>query len=182
MVNERTTIQPECSRTLKDCGFTVDVTRDYLKCPYCYKPIYPDSATGRFDVVASFPISYGKTYWSAVEVKYGGSTRQPFNKISQDQRDWYHAKKEEDGYDSFWLWFCIGDRINGTSHPRRTFLIPFSLFLELENTLDRKSIPVDQEEIQEYELEWSGNGLWIIPEGHALWEDIDDKVLKVQGE
>lgn len=179
MVNERNNIQPECTRSLKELGFTVDVTRDFLRCPKCFTAIYPSSATGRFDTVASFPVSYGETHCLAIEVKYGGSTNLAFNRVEEDQREWYESHKED--YDSFWLWYCIGDRINGKTHPRKTWLIPFEVFLELEKILDRKSIPFDLEEVYKYELVWEGDGFWSVPQTHELWEQIRE-LMKVQGE
>ncbi|HDK27613.1 MAG TPA: hypothetical protein ENG48_11090 [Candidatus Atribacteria bacterium] len=170
MVSERKLIQPEATSTFKNkYGFQVDTTRDFIRCPKCYYGIYPDSARGRFDTIIGYPVSFGKMYWGAVEVKNGTKTSLPFASVADSQREWYEKKKEE--Y-FMWLWFSIGERIGGKKYPRRTWLIPFNLFLELENSLNRKSISADCEQIKEYELEWSGKGQWVIPDEHLLWETI----------
>lgn len=172
MVSERKTIQPEASGTFRHMyNFVVMTTRDFVRCPRCGFGIYPDSVSGRFDNLIAFPVGYGLMYWGAIEVKNGTSTNLPFDSVSDKQIMWYY--KKEDLYDH-WLWFSIGDRIGGKTHPRRTFLIPFSLFLSLKESLDRKSIPVDCEEIQTYELEWAGNGRWIIPSEHEMWKNIKE--------
>ena len=168
MVNERTTVHPECTRTLRAHNFFVTVTRDYVRCPRCGFGIYPDSASGRFDVTGGFPVARGKLFWIAVEVKYGGNTSLPFSRVSESQRDWY--KKHKEDYD-MWLWFCVGSRINDTKKPRKTWLIPFKLFLELEETLGRKSIPANCDKIKSYELLWKGDGFWEIPAEHMLWDN-----------
>jgi len=169
-MNERKNIQPEASATFRHgYGFQVDTTRDFMRCPRCYYSIFPDSVAGRFDTVIAYPVAFGQFYWGAVEVKNGTNTSLAFNRVDDKQIMWYHKKVEL--YD-MWLWFSIGNRIGGKKHPRRTFLIPFELFLELKDSLDRKSIPVGCEEIQEYELEWAGNKQWEIPAGHRLWENI----------
>lgn len=170
MVNERNTIQPEATSTFRrKYGFHTTTTRDFLRCPRCYTAIYPSAATGSFDTIIAFPVGYGLFYWGAVEVKNGSNTSLAFSKVDDKQIMWYHNKKED--YDT-WLWFSIGKRVGGKKHPRRTFLIPFRLFLELKYSLDRKSIPVNCEEIQGYELDWSGKNQWVIPDTHELWGNI----------
>jgi len=172
VVTERKNIQPEASSTFRHkYNFVVLTTRDFVRCPRCGFGIYPDAVAGRFDNLIAYPVDRGVLYWGAVEIKNGSSTNLSFDSVQDKQIMWYHKKKEL--YD-MWLWFSIGDRIGGKTHPRRTFLIPFELFLELQDSLDRKSIPVDCEEIQEYELVWSGKGQWEIPDGHALWDNINN--------
>ena len=168
MVNERVTVHPECTRTLRGLDFFVDVTRDFIRCPRCFTSIYPDSASGRFDVIGGYPVARGEVYWCAIEVKYGGQTSLPFDRISDNQRAWY--AKHIDDYD-MWLWFCLGNRIRDEKYPRRTWLIPFQLFLDLEENLERKSIPATCTDIQPYELLWEGDGFWSIPDAHALWRN-----------
>lgn len=175
-MNERKTIQPEASSTFKNkYGFVVNTTRDFIRCPNCYYSIFPSSTAGRFDSIIAYPVAYGSLYWGAVEVKNGTSTSLPFSSVADKQIIWYHKKK--DVYDCM-LWFNIGERINHKVHPRRTFLIPFSLFLELKDSLDRKSIPVGCEEIQEFQLKWAGKGQWEIPAEHTLWTNIKNTEIK----
>jgi len=169
LVNERATVHPECTRTLKRYNFFLDITRDFMRCPKCYASIYPDSASGRFDVIAGYPVARGEVYWSGIEVKYGGLTSLPFSRVSDNQRSWYESHYEE--YNGMWLWFCTGKRINDDKYPRRTWLIPFKLFLSLEENLSRKSIPSDCEKLEPYELLWEGDGFWSIPTNHALWRN-----------
>lgn len=180
MVTERKTIQPEASSTFRNkYGFVTLTTRDFVRCPRCGYGIYPDSAAGRFDTIIGYPIEFGAMYWGAVEVKNGTSTSLAFNKVDDKQIIWYHSKQ---GIYDMWLWFSIGDRINHKQYPRRTFLIPFGLFLHLKDTLDRKSIPVGCEEIQEYELVWSGKGQWVIPDNHELWRNIKNFEIPTEEE
>lgn len=170
MVTEKKTIQPEATSTFKNkYSFVVITTRDFVRCPMCGYGIYPDATAGRFDSLIAYPVDWGVLYWGAVEVKNGNFTNLPFDSVDDKQIMWYYKKK--DVYDT-WLWFNIGKTIKSKSHPRRTFLIPFELFLHLKETLDRKSIPISCEEIQDYELEWSGKGQWVIPDDHALWRNI----------
>lgn len=172
MVTERKTIQPETTATFRrKYNFVTLTTRDFVRCPRCGYGIFPDSVAGRFDTLIAYPVDFGLLYWGAVEVKNGTSTNLAFDRVDDKQIMWYY--KKQDVYD-MWLWFSIGDRIGAKEYPRRTFLIPFELFLHLKDSLDRKSIPVDCEEIQEYELTWAGKGMWEIPESHALWKNIKD--------
>ena len=176
MVSERKIVQPEVTSTFKNrYGFYTHTTRDFLRCPKCYYAIYPTSAVRRFDTIIGYPVAYGVLYWGAVEVKNGTKTNLSFSRIESTQRTWY--SKNKDKYDC-WLWFNIGERIGDKKYPRRTWLIPFSLLLTLEKSLDRKSISPDCKEIREYELRWAGTHQWEIPTGHVLWENIKNMKVK----
>jgi hypothetical protein len=119
--------------------------------------LYPNAAAGTFDIRVAVP-NWGerRVDWHAIEVKYG-ETRIPFSDIDDDKRNW--SDDHQDDY-HMWLWLCMGKRIRHRKYPRVTYLIPLELFYDIENALDRKSIPYGMSELEPYGLAWLGGGVW----------------------
>jgi len=158
-VNERDTIASEASRSFRKHNWSVNVTRDAVRCPRCGTIIYPDAAAGCFDIRIGVPVwNQENTAWYAVEVKYG-KTAYSFSDFDDKKRKW--AESHTGDY-SMWIWLGMGVSIRDEKYPRATYLFPLDLFYRLETTLERKSIPYDCPELDKYKLQWLGGGTWAI--------------------
>lgn len=156
-MQERGVISAEASRTFREQGWFVKVTRDAVRCPRCGTMIYPDAASGCFDIRLGVPVWDSRDIaWYAVEVKYA-KTAYPFSNFDEKKRAW---AVEHDGDYAMWLWLGMGEAINNKRYPRVTYLFPLELFYQLERTLDRKSIPYGCPELDRYKLTWLGRGRW----------------------
>ena len=139
---------------------------DAIRCPRCAYLIYPHAAAGTFDIKCQRIDWDTKTeIWHAIEVKRG-DTSIPFSSIDEKKRAWAARKKAEYRH---WLWLCIGRSQSSKAKPRRTWLVPFQAFLDLELFMSRKSIPWGHADLGPYELVWDGRGIWTIPTGHPWW-------------
>ena len=164
-MKERNGVALEASRSLRAYKWPVVVTRDYMRCPRCGAQLFPDAAPGCFDLRMAVPLWDKRDMdWRAIEVK-SKRTALPFSELDEKKRIW--SAEHTDDY-SMWLWVCLGERINHRKYPRTTYLFPLWLFYELEQTLERKSIPYGHPSLEGYTLTWEGKGLWAIPESHPF--------------
>jgi hypothetical protein len=170
MAKERGQADREAGKSMRHWGWPCFKSRDAMVCPKCHTKIYPAGKKGTPDFPAVFIPLWDKQeiFLIGVEVKAGASSW-PLNKLASEQRDWASEHPDRPLY----IWLCLGDRIGSTKRPRRTWLFPFELFQEIESELlgrGRKSIPYDYERLGEWELEWTGKGLWELPLRHPLMD------------
>ncbi len=156
-MRERGIVDTECGASFRAAGYIATKTRDSAICPKCYHRLWPDSVPGAFDFRVAMPDWDTRILrWLAVECKYG-ETALSFASMDDKKRLW--AQENSDEYE-MWVWMCLGTSIRARRKPRMTWLFPFQLFLELEERLDRKSIPYAHPELEQYRLQWAGGGKW----------------------
>jgi hypothetical protein len=156
----------ECGRSLRHWGFLSYKKRDATYCPRCKFLVLPGARPGTWDFPeARVPIwSDRETILIDIEVK-AGDTALAFSDLRENQREWAESTEERPK----WIWLCLGkNAVNAKEHPRKTWLFPYEQFLLWEEQLDRKSLPYDHEVLKEWELEWAGNKIWTVPDGHPL--------------
>lgn len=158
-MKERGVISVEASSTFRSYGWITNVTRDATRCPRCGNILYPDAAPGCFDIRVGTPIWERKAIaWFAVEVKYA-KTAYSFSDFDDKKRDWGIAHAQS--Y-ALWLWLGMGKSIRDKKYPRITYLLPITVFYQLETNATRKSIPYGLPELEQYKLKWNGGGLWVV--------------------
>ncbi len=164
MVKERGVADREAGQSLRSLGFYAYKSRDALRCPNCGKLIFPQSEEGAFDFQDVYVPPKGVVPRRIdVEVK-AGTTSVGFYELRDNQREWAEKHKDREK----WLWIGIGKHINDHKYPRKTWLIPLDLFYEMEQTLGRDSVPFECELLDAYELDWAGNGIWLLPDDHPF--------------
>ena len=168
MARERGQASGEAGGSMRHWMWAAEKSRDAMVCPFCHKKIWPAGKKGTPDFPkVQIPCwDLQKMVDIAVEVKAGDSSL-AFDRVSVDQRLW----AEENPEFPMFIWLCLGDRINSPRRPRRTWLLPFELFLEFESDLlelGRKSIPYDYGGLDGWELEWAGKGIWELPIDHPI--------------
>jgi hypothetical protein len=167
-MKEKGGVEPECSKSLRHWGWQPEKTRDGLRCPNCGTMIYPDSAPGTFDYEAYVPMWEQKEMRHIyVEVK-SGETSLSFNRLEDSQAEFAEEVRGRDERIDLWMWVCIGRGIGYNDYPRETFLFPYEKWWQMQDKLDRKSIPHGYERLKSYRLDWvvCGGGLWLLPQHH----------------
>ena len=166
-------------------------TQDMTICPKCGHMIVP--SRGRPDYLCCLG-----TYGFAIEVK-ASELSFPFSAFKEKQRRWAEWWTSElRGH--YYLWLCMGKRVNDKEFPRRTWLIPLGYFLTVEKDITQyqKSIPYRAVKghmkvlqahhldavhlLAPYELEWQGKGVWLPTEKHPIRSRIDSSILSDQEE
>jgi len=161
MVKERGVTDREAGLSMRSWGWFAYKKRDAIICPRCRHMILPSGPAGTFDFpnvgISIFNIDTfsPETVFIDVEVK-AGDTSVAFSDFDIEKRTWAEIKKERPKY----MWICIGRGLRDKKKPRKTYLLPLSVFYEIEKTSTRKSIPYGHEDLAPYELEWLGKGLW----------------------
>lgn len=158
MAKEKPTVQRECVESITSWGGYAYKVRDGVVCPRCGEKIVPP--VGRADYFCTLG-----TYGFVVEVK-AGETRFDFSQLSEDQRSWAEWYWY-DRYGDWLLWLSLGKRLGGKKYPRKTWLIPYDHYINIEGYIaeNRKSIPYDAacEHFADWELEHDDNG-WLKPD------------------
>jgi len=166
MVKERGVADMEAGLSMRSWGWTAYKKRDAVICPRCGNMIWPAGYRGTFDFpnvgIQTFNIDTWKpeTVFIDVEVK-AGDTSVAFNEFDIEKRTWAEDNKERPKY----LWICIGRSLRDKKKPRKTYLLPLSVFYDIEKKSTRKSIPYACDDLAIYELEWLGKKLWALYDG-----------------
>ena len=151
---------------MRSWGWLAYKKRDAIRCPHCGKVVLPGAASGTWDFPkVGIPIWHTRKVVSIdVEVK-ADNTALLFSELRVNQRDWAAENPERPK----WLWIGLGkNAVNALSEPRKTYFLPYDIFLLLETTLadTRKSLPYDLTDLRKYELVWEGNKIWGLPLHH----------------
>lgn len=161
----------EARNTFRRAGFHTDHPADaHFAQNVNGKIVLKKPKFGRADFICT-----GNNMGFAVEAKMGtGNNKQsfPFRRWETHQRKW--ALRYQQQYNNtYWLFITLGKYLDsykkGQKYPKISILIPANRVLQLEQELDRKSIPYDWARDCEYRLEWNGNQSWAIPIGHPFW-------------
>jgi len=152
----------EAGISMRSWGWLARKKTDAIICPQCKYVVVPGGKPGTFDFPeVQIQLSPGVVIVMSVEVKAGVTSFQ-FSELREEQREW---ATNISNYKMIWL--CLGKgRANSAVDPRITYFFPYELFLELEETLERKSIPYGLFQLEEYKLTWSGKKCWDLPIGH----------------
>lgn len=156
----------ECGRSARSWFWTAYKKRDATYCPHCHKLVLPGAPPGTWDFpkVGIPAWELKETIYIDIEVK-ASDTSFPFCNLRENQREWAENNPER----AKWIWLCMGkNAVDAKEHPRKTWLFPYKKLLEWKESLDRKSLPYDYEELEIWELEWMGNKLWSVPESHPI--------------
>ena len=145
--------------------------RDVMVCPFCKKKIWTEKRKGTFDFSdIQIPVWSKKDVVIAhVEVK-AGTTAYSFDDFDIDKRNW--AAEHQD--DLLLIWLELGYKIYHKKYPKQAWLFPLSLFYELEQTLERKSIPYGCAKLDAYKLDWAQYGVWGLRDNHPVRKSIGD--------
>lgn len=166
MAKERGMADTEAGISMRSWGWMAYKKRDAVVCPKCGCIVLPGAAPGTFDFPNVGIPECGESI--DVEVKAGDASF-PFSDLRENQREW--AGKPENADRAKFIWLCLGrGRPTSSKEPRITYFFPLELFVELENKLDRKSIPYDLEELRPYRLFWRGGKKWGLPDTHPMME------------
>ena len=157
MVKERGVVDREAGLSMRAWGWFAYKKRDAIVCPRCRHIILPSGPAGTFDFPnVGIPLFDSRDIvFIDVEVK-AGDTSIAFSDFDDDKRAWAISTKERPKY----VWLCIGRGLRDKKKPRKTYLLPLSVFYEIEEKSIRKSVPYGDKGLAPYELEWLGKGLW----------------------
>ena len=165
MARERGQADDEAGISMRSFGWMAYKKRDATHCPHCGGLVLPGATPGTWD----FP-QVGVPIWAErrcefidVEVK-AGITSFPFMAVSDKQRLWAAESPERPK----WLWLNMGTAIGRKRYPRITMLFPYELFLAIELSSDRQSIPYGLPTLEPYKLHWEGKRHWSVPESHPI--------------
>lgn len=140
---------------------------------------------GRADVMAA---KGGRAVF--IEIKNGRDSF-PFGNLRDNQREWAERYCLPSPYSNpYWIWLSLGGdpphRNPEKYKPRKTWLLPYDVFLDIEATvkpiqmsLVYRCAPGMKREIQDrkldainllsgWELTWEGNSTWGIPDSHPF--------------
>jgi hypothetical protein len=164
MARERGMADIEAGVSMRSWNWMAYKKRDAVKCPSCHTVVIPGAVSGTFD----FP-NVGIPIWKERGIKFidvevkAGKTSLAFSELRPNQREW----ADENPENAKWIWLCIGKgNVNAKKQPRKTWFFPYRVFLELEEILERESIPYDCPQLKRYELEWVGKKSWRLPWNH----------------
>lgn len=168
MAHEKGQAEPECGISLRSWGWFGRKKTDAMRCTKCGSVVKPGGVSGTWDYPQVYvPLwSEHRAIYLDIEVKASG-TSLAFSRLEPDQRQWAKDNSERPK----WLWVCIGKgAVNASEKPRRTYFLPYVVFLAIERELSpkRKSIPYGHPVLDKWELKWEGHKTWSIPAEHPV--------------
>ncbi len=157
---------------------------DAIICNRCHSTIIKSTARGIADYNATVA-----GCGLVVEVK-AGRERFNFAELRLDQRTWLrHWMVKAEGI--AWVWLQLGsERVNAKDYPRTAFLMPFHILTAIRRRVrfegNSKSLALNElaastrkletqkklwatNLLNDYRLEWKGNGLWMPNEDHLFF-------------
>lgn len=183
-MNERSTAQPECAKTLNTFGMSTK-NLDGIICTRCHNVVIKHTHAGVAD--STFEMPGGRV--TKVEVKAGGD-RLAWSSIRDEQWQWLQEWELKSGVDS-WFWIMLGtSRVNARNaeYPRQTYFVTRTYLSYVKTLTDRlgvKNLPCNATAAKtrivtrdgdihaeyllgDYRMDWV-NGLWWWPERHPFW-------------